>query len=338
VLNFFPLMPNGGRLTGDASVTNYIQTGQVGELANYYQTGRFNGNFSFYNNPNILGGNVMTNFSNTDYNALVIDVTHRFSHGFQFQGNYVFSRLLGDAQGDQQTNFEPFLDINNTKIERSRTAASDNTHVFKANAYYELPFGKGRRFATTQPFLAKVIEGWNVASVYTLQSGNAFGIYSARGTLNRAGRSTYNTMDTSLTKGQLDQFFKFRMTGNGPMFVPDSAKNPLDGSAVAADGSAPFAGQVFFMPTAGDIGALQRNYFSGPWNMELDMKVGKITHIDEKRTIELRMNAVNILNHPTFGSPVTTPTSANFGAITSTFASGSGYTRRLIQFELYYRF
>ncbi len=183
-----------------------------------------------------------------------------------------------------------------------------------------------------------MIEGWNVGSVYTLQSGNAFGIYSARGTLNRAARSTYNTMDTNLTKGQLDQLFQFRMTGNGPMFLPDSAKNPLDGSAVAADGSAPFAGQVFFMPTAGDIGALQRNYFSGPWNMEMDLKVGKLTHIDEKRTIELRMNAVNILNHPTFNSPVTTPTSANFGAITSTFASGSGYTRRLIQFELYLRF
>jgi hypothetical protein len=128
------------------------------------------------------------------------------------------------------------------------------------------------------------------------------------------------------------------MTGNGPMFVPDSVKNPVDGSAVAADGSAAFAGQAFFMPGAGTIGQLQRNYFSGPWVNEMDLKVGKLTHITETKTIELRMNAVNILNHPTFGSPVTTPTAANFGAITSTFAPGSGYTRRLIQFELYYKF
>jgi hypothetical protein len=337
VLSFFPQMPNGGRLT-DGSVLSYMQTGQVGELANYYQTGRFNGSFNFYNNPNILGGNVLTNYSNASYNGLVVDITHRFSHGFQFQGNYVFSRILGDSQGDQQTNFEPFLDINNAKIERSRTAGSDNTHVFKFNGYYELPFGKGHRLNTTKPFLSKVIEGWNMGSVFTEQSGNAFGIYSVRGTLNRAGRSTYNTMNTNLTKGQLDQLFTFRMTGNGPMFVPDSVKNPVDGSAVAADGSAAFAGQAFFMPGAGTIGQLQRNYFSGPWVNEMDLKVGKLTHITETKTIELRMNAVNILNHPTFGSPVTTPTAANFGAITSTFAPGSGYTRRLIQFELYYKF
>jgi Carboxypeptidase regulatory-like domain/TonB dependent receptor-like, beta-barrel len=336
VLNFFPLLPSGGRLT-DGTVISNIQTGQVGELANYYQTGRFNGNYSFYNNPNILGGNVLTNYSNTSYNALVVDITHRFSKGFQFQGNYVYSRTLGDAQGDQQTNFEPFLDINNAKIERSRPYAYDNTHVFKFNGYWELPFGKGHRLNTSKPFLSKVIEGWNMAGVFTEQSGNAFGIYSVRGTLNRAGRSTYNTMNTNLTKSQLDQLFQFRMTGNGPMFVPDSVKY-VDGSAVAPDGSANFAGQAFFMPGAGTLGQLQRNYFSGPWVNEMDLKIGKITHIDEKKTIELRMNAVNILNHPTFNTPVTTPTASNFGAITSTFAPGSGYTRRLIQFELYFRF
>src|SRR5207245_1519449 len=52
VLNFFPQMPNGGRLATDGTVLSYIQTGQVGELANYYQTGKFNGTFNFYNNPN----------------------------------------------------------------------------------------------------------------------------------------------------------------------------------------------------------------------------------------------------------------------------------------------
>jgi hypothetical protein len=341
-LTFFPLLPNGGRLT-DGSVISYLQTGQVGELANYYQTGRFNGNLNFYNNPKILGGNVLTNYSNASYNALVVDLTKRFSHGFQFQGNYVFSRTLGDAQGDQQTNFEPFLDINNAKIERSRPYAYDNTHVFKFNGYWELPVGKGHRWNTTKPFLNQVITGWNMAGVFTEQSGNAFGIYAGasgaiRGTLNRSGRSTYNTVNTNLTKGQLDQLFQFRMTGSGPMFVPDSVKNPIDGSALAPDGSAPFAGQVFFMPAAGTIGQLQRNYFSGPWVSEMDLKIGKLTHITESKSIELRMNAVNILNHPSFGTPVNNPTATNFGAITSTFAPGSGNARRIIQFELYFKF
>jgi hypothetical protein len=121
------------------------------------------------------------------------------------------------------------------------------------------------------------------------------------------------------------------------MMVPDSAKNPKDGSAVAADGSAPFAGQAFFMPAAGTLGTLQRNYFSGPWVWDLDLKVGKVTHITESKTIELRANAVNVLNHPDFFNPTTTPTSPQFGNITGTY-NPSGYSRRLLQFDLYFRF
>jgi hypothetical protein len=144
-------------------------------------------------------------------------------------------------------------------------------------------------------------------------------------------------MNTFLNKEQLDQFFHFRMTGSGPMFVPDSAKNPLDGSAVAADGAAPFTGQTFFMPAAGTLGTLQRNYFSGPWVWNLDMRAAKMIRFTERKTLELRATAVNVFNHPTFGNPVTTPTSTNFGAITGTFNPG-GNSRRLMQFEAYFRF
>lgn len=333
---FFSQLPNGGYLTS-GTIINYIQTGQVGELAYYYQAAGINGSTNFFANPNILGGNVLTNYSNADYNALVVDVTRRFANGFQLQANYAFSRILGDAQGDQQTDFEPFLDINNAKIERSRPYAYDITHVFKANGFWELPFGKGRQFAPSNRILNKIVEGWNVAGIYTQQSGAPFGIYSGRGTLNRAARSGYNTMNTTLTKGQLDQFWSFRMTGNGPMMVPDSAKNPADGRAVAADGAAPFAGQVFFMPAAGTLGTLQRNYFSGPMVWNLDFKIGKMIRFTEKKSLEIRANAVNVFNHPDFGNPVTTPTATNFGAITGTFNPG-GNSRRLWQFEAYFRF
>jgi len=144
-------------------------------------------------------------------------------------------------------------------------------------------------------------------------------------------------MNTLMTKDQLDQFFTFRMTGNGPMFVPDSAKNPLDGSAVATDGSAPFAGQAFFMPAAGTLGTLQRNYFSGPWVWNLDFSAAKTVKFTEKKALEFRADAVNVFNHPDFGNPVTTPTATNFGSITGTFNPG-GNSRRLMQFGLTFRF
>src|SRR6266404_2281586 len=102
---------------------------------------------------------------------------------------------------------------------------------------------------------------------------------------------------------------------------------------VAADGVAPFAGQVFFMPAAGAIGQLQKRVFDGPWDTTFDFAMEKATKITEKHTIELRMIAANLLNHPAFSIDTQTVTSTTFGKISTGTA-----TRRILQFVLEYRF
>jgi hypothetical protein len=169
-LPFFAQLPSGGLLT-NATISNLIQTGQVGELANTYQINGLNGPVNFYLNPYALGTNMLTNFGNSTFHALQIDVTRRLSSGLQLQVNYQFSRLLSDAAGNQQTNFEPFLDIHNTKLERSRPADFDLTHVFKANGFYQLPLGPGHRWNYAP--LSKVLDGWNVSGIFILESWRA---------------------------------------------------------------------------------------------------------------------------------------------------------------------
>ena len=330
-LPFFNQLGSAGLLTNSTIISD-IQTGQVGELASVYQTNGLNGPVNFFANPYMLGANALENYSNAKYNALQVDVQHRFSHGLQFQFNYVYSKVMSDAQGDQQTDFEPFLDINNAKIEKSRVSGSDLTHVFKANGVYELPFGSGKRFNPGNKVLSRVASGWRFASILTWQSGTPFSVTSGRGTLNRAARSGGETANTSLTKSQLDDLFGVQMTGNGPVYVPASIKGS-DGRAVAADGAAPFTGQVFFQPVAGNIGALQRNYFSGPSVFDMDASISKVTKIKERHSLELKMESTNIFNHPTWFVGNQSITSTNFGKITSTF-----FSRRLVQFEMYYRF
>jgi len=326
---FFAQLPSGGLLT-NSTIINLIQTGQVGELANTYQINKLNGPVSFYQNPFSLGTNLTENFSNSSFHALQIDVTRRFAHGFQYQLNYQFSRLLSDAAGNGQTNFEPLLDINNAKLEKSRPSDFDLTHVFKANAFYQLPIGPGHKL-NYKP-LSRLLDGWNMSGIFTRESGSPFSIFSTRGTLNRAGRSGNNTAVTTLNKDQLDSLLQFRQTGAGPYFVGASAIGP-DGRAVAPDGAAPFAGQVFFQPGAGTLGTLQRNYFSGPWVWDLDAHVAKVTKITERQSIELRMEATNVFNHPTWFVGDQTISSTTFGKITSNF-----FGRRLVQFAMYYRF
>jgi len=328
-LPFFNQLPSGGLLT-NATIRSLIETGQVGSLGEIYQTNRLNGPFNFFTNPNALGTNLMTNYSNATYNALQLDLTRRFSRGLIYQANYVYARSFSDAAGDGQTRFEPFLDLNNPKIEKSRPAAFDLAHVFKANVYYELPMGRGHRFNPAG--LDRVFGGWSVAGTYVLQSGTPFSVLSTRGTFNRGGRSGFNTVNTTLNKQQLDDLFQFRMTGIGPYFIQPGATG-TDGRAVAPDGAAAFNGQVFFQPGPGTIGALQRSYMSGPsvWNM--NFSAAKSTRIKESMSLEVRLDATNLFNHATWFVGDQNVTSVNFGRITSTF-----FGARLVQLSAFFRF
>jgi hypothetical protein len=181
--------------------------------------------------------------------------------------------------------------------------------------------------------MSRVLEGWNVSGIFTAQTGSPFSITSgSRGTLNRAARSTNNEATPLLSGSALSDLFSLRMTGNGPYFVAASAIGS-DGRGVSPDGTAPFSGQAFIEPGAGTIGALQRDFFYGPSVWDLDFHIAKITKIREGQTIELRGEATNVFNHPTFSFGDQSVQSTTFGKVTGTF-----YGRRLVQFALYYRF
>ena len=329
-LPFFAAMPSGGLLT-NATVISDIQTGQVGELASLYQTNGLNGPYSFFRNPNTLGANMLQNFSSSSYNAAVVEVTRHTTRGLGFQASYVFSKTLSDSQNAQQTDFEPLLDMNNAKIEKARVAGVDNTHVFKANMNYDLPFGAHHRWGGNS-FVNHVIGNWNVAGIWTLQSGAPFSIFSGRGTLNRAARSGNNTVNTTDNLGELKDAFQLRMTGAGP-YIASSSIIGSDGRAVAPDGTAPFAGQIFFEPAAGTLGTMQKALIDGPAVWDLDFKVSKDFRITERESLQLRMDSTNVLNHTTFFVGDQTVTSTTFGKVTSQY-----YGNRLIQFALYFKF
>jgi hypothetical protein len=126
--------------------------------------------------------------------------------------------------------------------------------------------------------------------------------------------------------------FYLRQTPTGPYFVAASAIG-ADGRGTAADGTAPFSGQIFTNPGAGTIGTLQRREFNGPWAFNQDFSLLKNIKILERHTLQIRMDATNLWNHSTFLVGDQNINSTTFGKITSTF-----FGRRLIQFQLTYKF
>ena len=221
--------------------------------------------------------------------------------------------------------------MNNPKIEKARVAGIDITDVFKANFTYNLPMGNRHKLSGNS-VVNKVIGDWNVAGIFTLQSGTPFSILSGRATLNRSSRlhqqHRRHFADPRPTEGCLP----VAHTGNGPYYVAASALGS-DGRAVAPDGTAAFTGQIFTEPGAGTIGTMQKAMLNAPGVWNLDFMISKEIKIHESKSVQFRMDSTNFFNHTTWYVGDQTLTSTTFGKITSQY-----YGNRLIQFSLYLKF
>jgi hypothetical protein len=103
-------------------------------------------------NPAIA--NTWTYFSEGDssYNALLVDVNHRFSRSFSLRGVYTRSKTIddGDSLNATTSGGEPALVSNPFNLRADRGLANfDVRNVGVINGSYALPFGQGRRFLTS---------------------------------------------------------------------------------------------------------------------------------------------------------------------------------------------
>ena len=328
-LQLLPRFGLAGFLT-NGTVVSYFQNGEVGELAAFYYLNRasfLNGanggdptltpSFFARANPNAFVTDLYTNGSWSSYHGLQTEVRRRFRDGLYFQANYTFSKGLSDSEGSQ-TNFDPFLDlVSGSEVEKARIT-NDITHVFKANAIYELPFGPDKRFLSYDGFAGKLLGGWSVTGLLRWQSGEPISITSGgRGTLNRRARSTRNTVDTNLTIDEIQE-------NTGIFFDPDTGQPRLFPVGFQSN---------FTNPVAGSRGSLALTPVSGPSVLFFDASLIKRTYLTERMNIELRLEAFNVLNKTNFNVAQTQSiNSNNFGFITSTFEP------RVLQFAAKFNF
>ncbi len=327
-LTVFPLLPGGGILTNVGTIQSRIRQGRVGDLAYIYVLNNLTGNVPLNANVNANFADVAVNQASSSYHSLQLEVRRRFKAGLLFNANYTFSKVLTDAGGVGQTNFEPFTDINNPGYDRGR-ADFDLTHGFNANFIYELPFGRGRKFNIDNGILNQLAGGWNITSIFQYQSGPPFSIVSARGTLNRDGRSGLNQADSNLSNSQVRDLLGIVESGGNIYFVNPSVTTS-NGRAVQADGAQPFAGQVFFNPEPGTLGNLPKNGYNGANYFNWDFGVLKTFPLVEDFKLEFRAEFFNFLNHNSFFVPDT----YNINGTTFGQISSSASSPRVVQFAL----
>ncbi len=114
----------------------------------------------------------------SSYNALELDVNHRFSKGLSLRGVYTWSRALddGDSLNGTTANNAPGLVSNPYDIRADWGPATYNaTNVAVINAVYALPLGHGQMFASdVSGWSDRLVSGWSINSIITAQSGLPF--------------------------------------------------------------------------------------------------------------------------------------------------------------------
>ena len=275
--------------------------------------------------PNPASGvvNILGNGASYNYHSAQFEVRRRFSQGLYFQANYTFSKNLTNAAASNgsQSLVEPFLDNRQPELDYTR-ADFDQTHAFKFNGVYQLPFGQGKRFLSGGGWSDKLFGGWELAGVVQWDSGVPISFLDPRGTLNRAGRSGRQTANTSLTTDQIQDLLGI-FEKDGKIYWIDPSILCSNGAATLGYGQAPCPGQVFFNVEPGQTGNLGRAIINAPAFFNVDATLMKNIQFNENMRLQLRVEAFNLLNKVNFfpGSTQQSINSTTFGQITSAGAA-----------------
>jgi hypothetical protein len=328
------VLPQYGLLT-NATVRTFIQQNESAGLADYYVTQRVAGALSsFYPNPGIYEARAMKNDGWQNYNAFQLELRRQYKNGIMGQVNYTFAQTRSNSTGGaSQSRFEPYLDNNRPQLDTGRSAYNI-THIINANFIFDFPFGKGRRWLNQGGWVNGLVGGWQVTGIINYQSGSPVGIYSTRGTFNRANRSALNTAATSLTPDQIKKLFGVYYLPDGRIFWIDPSVVNTDGRAVGADNSgnsAGFAGQVFFNPTAGNVGNLPIYAFDAPGVLSINAALAKRVTFGRYGT-EFKIEAFNLGNSVYFYTGDFNINSTTFGRLTSV-AVGSRVVQLTVRFD-----
>ncbi|HSD45563.1 MAG TPA: hypothetical protein VLB87_03040, partial [Pyrinomonadaceae bacterium] len=168
----------------------------------------------------------------------------------------------------------------------------DRRHVFQGTYTYELPFGKGRKFFRDAPAIVDhVFGGWQMAGTVIWMSGRPFTVYSGVNTMSNVVQSTANCAGCTRNSGSL---------------VLESGRNFWFDAATRSQFSA---------PPPGSIGNTGRNFFLAPNYFQWDSSLSKKFKLTERWSFDLRVDARNVLNNPSFDNPTAVITSTIFGRI-----------------------
>jgi hypothetical protein len=258
-------------------------------------------------NPNLANTTHWFSWGVSSYNAMQVDLLHRFSHGFELRGAYTFSKSLdeGSSLANAISGTTNAFTMNPLQPHWDYGLSSfDIRHTASLSAICEIPLAhSGKRF------LNHLLSRWQASGIVTAQTGMPF-----------SPQLGFNPANDGDNRNPVRPSWNPAFTGNAITGDPNHFYNP----------------NAFVVPLSGTYGNAGRDVLEGPGLATFDFSLMKRIPLSERTQLQFRSEFFNILNHTNFNSPnpivftaATGGPSPTAGVITATTT-----TSRQIQFGL----
>jgi hypothetical protein len=224
---------------------------------------------------------------NSNYNGLQVRLTRMTSNGLTYLVSYTWSKSIdlgcSGSFGAEGCNIQnPYDALSDRSV-----SGFDLTHVFSGSIVYELPFGSGKTFNSTNAITSDLLNGWQINGIVNLDSGTPYyATYS--GDLANTGNS----------------FVNVNVIGN----PKPAQRSPTEWINPAA----------FSAPAPYTFGTMGRNSLRSDWNRNVDLSLFRLFPISNSIRVEFRVEAFNLTNTAVFAAPSNVINAPNFGVVTGT--------------------
>lgn len=238
--------------------------------------------------PNTIGSDgYFMNMGNSNYNGLEVTVKRTMGR-LNLLASYTYSKSL-----DWSSNLQEQVDPYDFRKEYG-LSAFDIRNDFVCSFNYELPFDTW--FDATN---GKLTKGWAISGITRFASGVPVTFASL------GDNALLNVQNNGVNAVSID--------------LPDVVPGNMAINNNPRNGTTEFNTSLFSPNALGTLGNSSRRFFAGPGIENLDLALHKITRITESKTLELRLETFNSMNHGQFYGANAVDGNigdANFGRIT----------------------
>ncbi|MEZ5355277.1 MAG: carboxypeptidase-like regulatory domain-containing protein [Bryobacteraceae bacterium] len=241
--------------------------------------------------PNYPAITYITNGAGHQYHSMTIEAERRFARGLAYQFSYVLARDIGDLDRGAQPE-----DAHNRLRERA-VWHDMPTHRATGNLIAQLPFGRGKRYASNISRAANLlVGGWETSFIYSFYSGQRV---------------------TPLWTGPDPVGIAFTSSRTAPTVTirADHLRNAnLPSNQQSVDRW--FDTSAFGPVPAGRFGTSAKNVIIGPDSRVWHLGLYKYFPISDRFQLRWELTAANAFNHPNYSNPASNLSqAASFGVI-----------------------